>query len=122
MMFQSQAEINHLRDRYAPLRGEAWYRREPIPGSKVGKKVLDVFFLEETLPELLDLLLGDEGEGGVGLAAKQVNGRGRRGNTDTGSGRIRSGDVLAAQRRAFGEIFCVRVSRERVRVEAAIGG
>lgn len=48
-------------------------------GSKTGKKFLDVFFLEETLPELLDLLLGEEHEeeegvdvGGVGLAPEQV--------------------------------------------------
>lgn len=41
------------------------------------KKVLDVFSLEETLPDLLDFLLGMEDSGGVGLSAEQV--RSRRG-------------------------------------------
>ncbi|CBJ31906.1 conserved unknown protein [Ectocarpus siliculosus] len=66
--------IAHLRSKYPPLRGELWYRREPASGgSKTGKKFLDVYFVEETLPDLLDLLLGEEGEGGgVGLDRKQV--------------------------------------------------
>ncbi|CAM9116281.1 unnamed protein product, partial [Pylaiella littoralis] len=68
--------IAYLRSKYPPLRGELWYRREPTSGSKTGKKFLDVFFLEETLPDLLDLLLreegGEKGDGGVGLAPEQV--------------------------------------------------
>eukprot|EP00904_Undaria_pinnatifida_P009057 jgi/Undpi1/5281/HiC_scaffold_2.g00562.m1 len=64
--------ITHLVAHYPPLRGELWYRREPTPGSKIGKKVLDVFYLEETLPDLLDLLLGEEEKGGVGLKPEQV--------------------------------------------------
>ncbi|CAM9343700.1 unnamed protein product, partial [Scytosiphon promiscuus] len=53
--------IAYLRSKYPPLRGELWYRREPVAGgAKTGKKFLDVFFLEETLPDLFDLLLGGE--------------------------------------------------------------
>ncbi|CAB1105706.1 unnamed protein product [Ectocarpus sp. CCAP 1310/34] len=68
--------IGYLRSKYPPLRGELWYRREPASGgSKTGKKFLDVYFVEETLPDLLDLLLGEEGEGGgIGLDRKQARG------------------------------------------------
>lgn len=69
----SQEGIAYLRSKYPPLRGELWYRREPaLSGAQTGKKFLDVYFLEETLPELLDLLLGKEGGHGIGLAPKQV--------------------------------------------------
>lgn len=74
-----QEGIAYLQTKYPPLRGELWYRREPVAGgAKTGKKFLDVFFLEETLPDLLDLLLGaDGGEGvtggGVGLTTDQVH-------------------------------------------------
>ena len=95
-----QTEINYLREKYAPLRGEPWYRREPTPGSKVGKKVLDIYFLKETLPELLNLLLGDEENGGVGLSTEQVTNVGMRkgperraggeGSMSTGSSIFRS--------------------------------
>ncbi|CAM9470367.1 unnamed protein product, partial [Ectocarpus fasciculatus] len=69
-----QEGIAYLRSKYPPLRGELWYRREPSSGgSKTGQKFLDVYFVEETLPDLLDLLLGEEGEGGgVGLDRKQA--------------------------------------------------
>lgn len=61
-----------MQSKYPPLRGELWYRREPSSsGAKTGKKFLDVYFLEETLPELLDLLLGEKGPG-VGLSREQV--------------------------------------------------
>lgn len=69
---REQEGIAYLRTKYPPLRGELWYRREPTSsGAKTGKKFLDVYFLEDTLPELLDLLLGSEGRG-VGLAPEQV--------------------------------------------------
>lgn len=42
------------------------------PGPAKSKKVLDVFLLEETLPDLLDFLLGKEDSGGVGLRAEQA--------------------------------------------------
>ncbi|CAN0554939.1 unnamed protein product, partial [Ectocarpus sp. 12 AP-2014] len=69
-----QEGVAYLRSKYPPLRGELWYRREPASrGSKTGKKFLDVYFVEETLPDLLDLLLGEEGEeGGIGLDRKQA--------------------------------------------------
>lgn len=67
-----QEGIKYLRDNFPPLRGELWYRRDQTPGAKSNKKFLDVYFLEETLPDLLELLLGGEAAGGVGLTPGQV--------------------------------------------------
>ncbi|KAG5178516.1 hypothetical protein JKP88DRAFT_328948 [Tribonema minus] len=48
------AAVAALAERFAPLRGEMWYRR------RNGKKVLDVYFLEDTLPDLVELLEAPE--------------------------------------------------------------
>ncbi|CAM9990383.1 unnamed protein product, partial [Ectocarpus sp. 13 AM-2016] len=83
--------IAYLRSKYPPLRGELWYRREPASGSsKTGKKFLDVYFVEETLPVLLDLLLGEEGEGGgIGLDRKQARGPADSSNSEQFWGDVR---------------------------------
>ncbi|CAN0080059.1 unnamed protein product [Ascophyllum nodosum] len=97
-----ETEINYLREKYAPLRGEPWYRREPTPGSKVGKKVLDIYFLKETLPELLNLLLGDEENGGVGLSTEQVRGMLLRTPALAGVEPFDAGEVVSYMRGELG--------------------
>lgn len=70
-----QAEVLHLRDKYPPLRGEPWHRREEGTTMASGtKRVLQRFSIKDTLPALLEHLLGAEEEGGAGLDEDQVRG------------------------------------------------
>jgi hypothetical protein len=58
----SEAAVDDLAAKFPPLRGEMWWRR------RAGQKVLDVYFLEDTLPELVDMLMGKK----LGFSTEQV--------------------------------------------------
>jgi hypothetical protein len=58
----SEAAVDKLAAKFPPLRGEMWWRR------RAGQKVLDVYFLEDTLPELVDMLMGKK----LGFSTEQV--------------------------------------------------
>jgi hypothetical protein len=59
----SEAAVDDLAAKFPPLRGEMWWRR------RAGQKVLDVYFLEDTLPELVDMLMGKK----LGFSTEQLS-------------------------------------------------